>query len=159
MFEDLLKENKDKFRQIWQIHIHHSQKPDYSDFNGHNHIDLYYQIKNWHVKHNGWSDIGYHFLVFPDGHILKGRSLLRTPASIKGHNRGAVAICMIGNFDIDDITKEQYRNTIILTAEVKKMYDVPLDKIYFHRDWNNHKTCPGLKIQKHLFIEDLKKEM
>lgn len=31
------------------------------------------QIYNEHVKGRGWSDIGYHFIISGDGHIILGR--------------------------------------------------------------------------------------
>ena len=142
-----------KFRKIYQLHIHHSWKPDYSDFNGINHIELFNQIKNYHIHHNKWNDIGYHYVVFPDGLIIKGRKITKTPASIKGYNDGAIAICMIGNFDKNDITSDQWYTTINLSAELITAFKIK--QVFFHRDLNSHKTCPGLKIKKDKFMDDL----
>jgi N-acetylmuramoyl-L-alanine amidase len=68
-----------------------------------------------HVVQRGYSDIGYHFMISPDGEILEGRRA-RTYAPgevhsgedgakngvIGGHsfgkNAGTVGICLIGNF-------------------------------------------------------------
>jgi len=27
------------------------------------------EVRNWHVKGNGWDDIGYHFLIHQDGTV------------------------------------------------------------------------------------------
>ena len=35
-------------------------------------------IKDWHVNGNGWSDIGYHFVIDLDGSIQIGRDINRT---------------------------------------------------------------------------------
>ena len=43
-------------RPLKQWHIHHTWKPDYSDFNGKNHDALQAAMRNYHMNTNGWSD-------------------------------------------------------------------------------------------------------
>lgn len=72
------------------------------------------EITDWHVKGNGWSDIGYHFVIDRDGATAKGRPLSRAGAHVKGRNANSIGICLIGghgstendNF-FDHFTKEQ----------------------------------------------------
>ncbi len=45
-----------KMRKIDKIIIHCSATPEFREVTK---ADIY----NWHVKENGWSDIGYHFLI------------------------------------------------------------------------------------------------
>ena len=52
-------------RPINKILIHCSATPQGRDVS----IET---IKDWHVGHNGWSDIGYHYVIELDGEI-KGR--------------------------------------------------------------------------------------
>ena len=43
-------------------------------------------IRSWHVDGRGWSDIGYHYIIYIDGSIHTGRPLDRSGAHTKGHN-------------------------------------------------------------------------
>lgn len=62
------------------IQIHHTWKPNHKGFNGKNHLQLQRNMKNYHINNNGWSDIGQHFTLMPDGKFVTGRPLSRTPA-------------------------------------------------------------------------------
>jgi len=55
-------------------------------------------MKNYHLS-KSFSDIAQHFTTFPDGTILTGRSLEKTPAGISGFNSNAICIENLGNFD------------------------------------------------------------
>jgi ECF transporter S component (folate family) len=96
--KDLLRElNNYSYRQL---HIHHTWKPTHRDFNGENHLKLQQSMRNYHINTNGWTDIGHHLALMPDGKWVTGRPFNATPASIKGWNDKALAVEMVGNFDI-----------------------------------------------------------
>lgn len=150
----LLKTFKFK-RKVNQWHIHHTWKPDYSDFNGKNHQQLQQSMKNYHVNTNGWSDIGQHFTLFPDGVWMLGRDLNKDPASILGWNTGAIAVEMVGNFDKghDVMTKAQ-KDAIYEVTEfvIEQMKLTP----HFHRDNpTSGKTCPGSGIDRDIFFKEV----
>ena len=67
-------------------------------------------MKAYHVTYNGWNDIGQHFTIFPDGLILTGRSLEKSPACIYGQNANAICIENLGNFDLGG---DQMRNNFV----------------------------------------------
>lgn len=146
-------------RGINKIQLHHTYSPSYEQFKGNNHKDLQKAMKNFHIKSNGWSDIGQHFTIFPDGKICAGRSINSAPAGIKGANTGAICIECLGNFDKggDEMTAAQ-RNAIV------KVVKVLLDRfgidaktgVVYHAWWKadgsalgtyvagkSAKTCPG----------------
>ena len=50
------------------------------------------EIRRWHVDGNGWSDIGYHYVILIDGTVEAGRPLWRKGAHTKGHNND-IGIC------------------------------------------------------------------
>jgi hypothetical protein len=60
-------------------------------------------IELYHVKGNGWNDIGYNFLVDKYGQIFEGRYGGMTRAVIGAHamgfNAGSTGIALIGNYD------------------------------------------------------------
>ena len=134
------------------MHIHNSFRPDHGSFNGENHQKLLDSMKNFHVNVNGWSDIGYHIVIFPDGKVLKGRDFNRTPASIKGANTGAFAVLALGNFDEGhDELKGPQKEALV---EISRAFDDGGIKVMFHREGPNAtKTCPGTSIDKEKFME------
>jgi hypothetical protein len=138
-----------------ELHVHHTWKPDHSDFDGSNHQALQTAMRNYHVNTRGWSDIGQHVTLFPDGAFLNGRDFGVNPASIKGYNSGAFCVEMIGNFDVGhDVLEGDQLASIIKLARYfneKKKY------IRFHRE-NASKTCPGTSINKEDFMQMVKGE-
>lgn len=68
-------------RRIIRIQNHHTWKPDYSNFTGDNHLKLLISMKNYHVNHNGWSDIAQNLTTFSDGTIALCRSPEETPVA------------------------------------------------------------------------------
>jgi len=145
-------------RTILTVQQHHTWSPSYTHFNGNNHFERQAAMKNYHVRNNGWQDIGQHFTSFPDGTILTGRSLESTPACIYGANRDSICIEHFGNFDLNgDTMTNAHRDTIVqMTAALCDKFRLPLNSfsiIYHH--WfdlntgkrNNgtgtNKSCPG----------------
>lgn len=55
-------------------------------------------IWDFHVNGRGWSDIGYNWLVDPQGRIYQGRSKDAVGAHFCGNNTGTIGICMLGDF-------------------------------------------------------------
>lgn len=149
-----------------QVHIHHTWKPTHRNFTGSNHITMQEEMKNYHVNSLGWKDIGQHLTLFPDGIWLTGRPFHTTPASIKGWNTGALAIEMIGNFDLPETNIYNNLGYDRLLGrqrvELLKLMRYFIDKygessIVFHRDNPNAgKTCPGTSLSKEALIEEAK---
>ncbi|MEM7575106.1 MAG: N-acetylmuramoyl-L-alanine amidase [Bacteroidota bacterium] len=55
-------------------------------------------IWNIHVNTNGWDDIGYNYLVDPNGVIYVGRGDNIRGAHFCGNNTATMGICVLGNF-------------------------------------------------------------
>lgn len=55
-------------------------------------------IQLQHINSNGWTDIGYNFLVGGDGQVYEGRGWGRQGAHAPGYNNQALGISFIGTF-------------------------------------------------------------
>ncbi|MDN5323722.1 MAG: hypothetical protein PWQ67_2176 [Clostridia bacterium] len=135
-------------RTITAIHIHHTWKPTKNDYAGEKTI---FGIWEYHTKERGWSDIGQHFTVAPDGVIWDGRDLNRDPASILNYNKGAISIEIIGNFDVEILKGPQKKAVIELVRILLKVCDLGKEAVIFHRE-HSSKTCPGKNIKKDEFL-------
>lgn len=123
--------NKPK-RTIHTVFIHCSD----SDSPNHDDVSV---IKQWHVKGNGWSDVGYHYFIKKNGMLQKGRDLESVPAAQKGHNEGSIAICLHGSHK-DKFTQAQFATLKELCTQINNAYG---KKIRFrgHKEVSA-KTCP-----------------
>lgn len=164
--KELLKElNNYKYKQL---HIHHTWKPTHRDFNGKNHLELQQSMRNYHIKSNGWKDIGHHLALMPDGKWVTGRPFSQTPASIKGWNTKALSVEMVGNFDKPgtgalntsghDILKDKQKESIL--ALIKYFGQrFGYEGVKFHREGPKvAKTCPGTSLDKATMIKEAKEQ-
>jgi hypothetical protein len=53
---------------------------------------------NFHVNTNGWADIGYNWLIDPNGALYEGRGDNVTGAHFCGTNGATMGVCVIGDF-------------------------------------------------------------
>lgn len=145
-------------RTCKRIQQHHTWKPRYANFTGSNHFELQRNMRRHHINVNGWSDIGQHFSIFPDGDILTGRPLNTSPACIYRANADAICIENLGNFDQggDDMTSDQAASIFSTTAALLRKIGISAPSktnvVYHHwYDGNGNlvfensgqKSCPG----------------
>lgn len=147
-------------RKVNRLQVHHMWMPDYSCWEKDNALRRQKNTKDYHMQKNGWGDIAQHFSIFPDGHIVTGRGLNKTPIGIKGWNTNAICVEIYGNFDKghDKMTTEQKEAVIALYGELCKKFELTpsMSTIRPHcwftaegtylGDYNasrSAKTCPG----------------
>jgi N-acetylmuramoyl-L-alanine amidase len=108
------------------------------------------QIRNWH-KARGWSDIGYHFVVYRNGEIHPGRPINKIGAHVGGRNTGTVGICYVGGVDSGNVrakdtrTLAQEASLLWLVTELSKKFSVK--KISGHNQYAA-KACPSFDVRK-----------
>ena len=125
-------------------------------------------LRRWHTdpppKGNGWSDIGYHFVILngfrksrtpydpnKDGRVEKGRPLERIGSHARGHNRHSIGICLIGGRTMENpsvmdtwLTKKQKTALFGLFDELTTRF--PEASIVGHHELDPRKTCPNLDM-------------
>lgn len=107
-------------------------------------------IKGWH-KERGFKDIGYHYLVFPDGTILNGRPVSEVGAHTQGHNIGSLGILMIESRKIDKMRDLLDYFTEEQRLSVRSLLDLhQISSVHGHNEFAN-KLCPGFYVKADTF--------
>jgi len=139
------------------IIIHHSATDEGSSLQFHR----YHQNK-------GWKSIGYHFVIDngksnkPDGFIeITPRWLSQeNGAHCKASqmNSKAIGICLVGNFNNNELTDEQMDSLVYLVDKLRKYYKIPAKRVLKHREVQGSNTdCPGKIFPWDWFKKKLKK--
>lgn len=105
-------------------------------------------IRKWHVEGNGWSDIGYHFVILLDGTIQLGRKIEVVGSHVKGHNLTSIGICYIGGEDGEDTRTDEQKFSLRMLLTTLKLIFNKAD-ILGHRDFDGvNKSCPSFDAKK-----------
>ena len=127
-------------RKIPEIIIHCSATPDGKDYT----VD---DIRRWH-KQRGYSDVGYHYIVYRNGILAQGRDVNIIGAHASGHNAHSIGICYIGGMSADNTRPEDTRTLrqkgrlLSLLVDLRKLY--PNARIIGHRDLSEDKNGNGI---------------
>ena len=130
-------------RTIKELIVHCSATPEGKDYS----VDT---IRQWHLQ-RGFSDIGYHYVIYRDGSIHIGRDESIIGAHCAGHNANSIGVCYIGGCASDGKTPkdtrtaEQKQSLVKLLKELKTKY--PQASIHGHRDFSS-KACPSFDATK-----------
>jgi len=120
-------------RDINKIIVHHSSSPQSTTVA---------DIRQWHVVENGWSDIGYHYIILADGTLERGRHINKTGSHCKGQNTGSIGICVVGNTNVEAPTPLQIESLWGTLKMLIDEYSLTRQDVYGHRDFSTSE-CPG----------------
>ncbi len=113
-------------------------------------------IDRWH-RERGWRMIGYHYVILngyrkkdryskdDDGLIETGRPIEEIGAHCKGQNRTSIGVCLIGNYLFSE--KQLFCALPRLVRELMDRFNLGLDDVYGHREFNRSKTCPNFEVR------------
>ncbi len=139
-------------RKINKIIIHCSATPEFR----HVTVD---DIRRWHVDGNGWSDIGYHYVIPLNGTLQEGRDLKKDGAHVKGYNKNTIGVCYVGGCD-SKMNPKDTRNEAqkeALDAVIKYLrLRFPNATVHGHNEFSS-KACPSFDVQKEYGNEKIKK--
>ncbi len=113
-------------------------------------------IQYYHAVNRGWGDIGYNYLVDPDGNIYEGRYGEAIGAHAAGSNHGSLGISVIGNYQEKQVPSSVLNSIVKLSANKAKKFDIQPDgkssfrgemdfNILGHRDVTAT-ACPGQNL-------------
>jgi hypothetical protein len=137
--------------------VHHSFSP------GNNVTDWVAAVRGiwtFHVMSNGWSDIGYNWLIDPNGTIYEGRAWVGEDdntqgAHFCGFNRNTMGVCMLGDFTSITPTEAALKSLVRILGYRASVNNIDVRGTSFHansqRTLNNisgHRdgcstACPG----------------
>lgn len=108
------------------------------------------EIHGWH-KNQGWSGIGYHYVIRRDGIIERGRPEEYIGSHTLGYNTGSIGINFAGNMEVMIPTSEQIESGAMLIADICKRYCLTPDAstVIGHRDLMAT-DCPGANLYSEL---------
>ena len=131
-------------RRIDKIILHCTATPEGKDF-------TVQQIRDWHVRGNGWSDIGYHFVVDRYGNVHAGRPIEKPGAHTKGQNANSIGVSYVGGCATDGRTPKDtrtpaQRSAIVgLIKDLKRRYGSHIT-VHGHNEFAA-KSCPSFKVK------------
>lgn len=107
-------------------------------------------IQNYHMDHNGWADIAYHWLVCKHGYVFRGRGWRTMGAATYGANSRTVAVCFLGDDTAgrDDVTAAG-RDAIATLWEFVQRNAPNVQGVRGHRDFYNT-ACPGDELYRYV---------
>lgn len=102
-------------------------------------------IQDYHQNAKNWNDIGYHFLIDPQGTIFEGRPISVVGAHVLNRNTGNVGISIMGNYHPpakDVFTARTQDSFVSVGRYVRNAYAVTPANFFAHRDIGAS-DCPG----------------
>jgi hypothetical protein len=123
-----------------------------------------------HVNGNGWSDIGYHFIIMPSGRVFSARSERKRGA----HDviNDGLGVAFDGIYSNTTITNQQFQTAVALCTLLCQRYGIPdpttpvptatadfgtrnLPRILAHRD-RVATECPGTAGGRTVRLEEIR---
>lgn len=131
---------KKSSRKITEIVVHCSATREGRDY-------TVEDLRRWH-KQQGYSDVGYHYIVYRNGQLVQGRDVNIIGAHASGHNAHSIGICYIGGMNAENTQPEDTRTLrqkarlLSLLVDLRKLY--PNARIIGHRDLSEDKNGDGI---------------
>jgi hypothetical protein len=130
---------------INRITVHHSAVISSSVRSKADAARMLTSIRNGHLA-QGWADIGYHYIIDPQGRIWEGRSIRYQGAHVKNNNEHNLGVMMMGNFDVERPTPEALSSLDGFLADRMRAYNVPIRRVFTHQEITSTE-CPGRNLQ------------
>lgn len=107
-------------------------------------------IRENHIA-RGYGDIGYHFVIQPDGLLESGRAVTQVGAHVARHNSGNIGIALAG---ARFFTFYQFRTLRRQIENLCNLHSIKPWDICMHYEFDTAqeqgKTCPNIELKKFL---------
>lgn len=135
---------RDTSRPISEIIIHCTATAEGKDY-------MVDDIRAWH-KARGWSDVGYHYLIYRDGTVHEGRPVGQIGSHVAGRNTGTIGVAYVGGVSADGKTPKDTRTAsqraslLWLIAELRKKHN-GIKAVTGHNQYSA-KACPSFDVRR-----------
>jgi N-acetylmuramoyl-L-alanine amidase len=108
-------------------------------------------IQRYWKEKLGWKNPGYHYMISPDGTVLKLESEDQLANGVAGHNANSIHISYVGGIDgsgqaVDNRTFRQQQEMYYLIIDILARY--PGARLMGHRDFPGViKDCPCFDVK------------
>jgi len=122
------------------------------------------EIRGWHINGNGWSDIGYHYVInngsiktsfylesfngsLEIGRIIDGDKFAEENekgAHAYGFNSDSIGICLIGK---DRFTPKQMGVLFSLVFDLMQAFNIEVENVIGHYELDARKSCPNINMK------------
>jgi N-acetylmuramoyl-L-alanine amidase len=131
-------------RPIDEIIIHCTATPEGKDY-------TVADVRAWH-KQRGWSDIGYHYVVYRDGTVHEGRPVGQVGAHVENHNTGTIGISYIGGLSSNakaakDTRTPSQRTSLLWLVQQLAAKHRGIKRVTGHNQYAA-KACPSFDVRK-----------
>lgn len=109
-----------------------------------------YPIERLRADHlaRGFSDIGYHYVIQPNGDTEVGRSETEPGAHVKGHNHYTLGVCLVGT---RRFTTAQISSLGTILRALLDRHGLGPDALRCHYEFDTArlqgKSCPSIKVE------------
>lgn len=135
----------DRMLPINKITVHHDGMSPFTSTAQRDAASRIEAIRRAH-RSQDWGDIGYHYLIDPSGRVWEGRPLVWQGAHVKDNNEGNIGICMLGNYESQNLTDRQAKSLDTFLASTMAQYRIARNRVYTHREFRAT-ACPGRSLQ------------
>ena len=107
------------------------------------------RLQQWSRETKGWVDVPYHYIIGPDGTIYAGRSpSIAGDTNTEYNPQGHLQVMLLGNFEEQTPTPEQWDSAVKLLAHLLKAHGLPAGSIGAHRHYSSQTVCPGANLMR-----------
>lgn len=103
------------------------------------------RIQSTHFRTLGAGDIGYHFVIDRQGTVWQGRELRYQGAHCRSNNEHNIGVMCLGNFNMQQPTRQQLDSLAKLTGVLTASYRIPGSRVYGHQELRST-ACPGKNL-------------
>jgi hypothetical protein len=132
--------------------VHHSAEASGSDLDGSitSSAEAIRRIQHHAMSERSFGDIGYHFLIDPEGRVFEGRSMAWQGAHAGGDNNiENVGVCLLGNFETGRPSQEALDALSRTLDHLCRSYGIPRNRVHAHLELKNT-LCPGRELTRWL---------
>ncbi len=107
-------------------------------------------IRRYHRSRGSeWVDIGYHYIIDPEGRVWEGRPLAIEGAHVKQTNDHNLGVMLMGNFSQQRPTASQIATLNGFVRDQMLRYRVSTNRLFTHQELKSSE-CPGTNLQSYM---------